>query len=254
MFALQTYQPSDLGVIAFLVLLEGLLSADNALIMALMVKHLRPKERKKALTYGLVGAFIFRGLAILLATQIIAFWWLQAIGAGYLLFIAIKHLVVKDDHKRARETKGGFWQTVLMVELADIAFAVDSVIAAVAMVKGANKIWIVYAGAVIGIILLRFAASMFSRLIESYPSLEKLAYVIVLWVGIKLSFMAGHNGTANYAKIYGKPFAFEVPEMQPVIFWVVMAILVGVGTWLSVRAGRGANPEAGKIRPDGEEA
>ena len=81
-----------LWVILVLVFLEGLLAADNAVVMAVMVKHLPPEQRKKALFYGLLGAFVFRFLALFLISVIANFWFIQALGAAYLIFMSIRNL------------------------------------------------------------------------------------------------------------------------------------------------------------------
>ncbi|MCE2937671.1 MAG: hypothetical protein LW819_00005, partial [Fimbriimonadaceae bacterium] len=143
MFVPQTFSVGDLGAIGFLILLEGLLSADNALVLAIMVKHLPDKLQKKALLYGLGGAFVFRFLAIIFATFILNLWWLQLVGAAYLLWLPIKHFLNKAGEHSANPIKQrGFWQTVIAVELTDIAFAVDSVLAAVGTVSAKDKVWV----------------------------------------------------------------------------------------------------------------
>ncbi|MCW5935710.1 MAG: hypothetical protein KIT11_00180 [Fimbriimonadaceae bacterium] len=233
----QTFSAADLPVIGFLVLLEGLLSADNALVLAIMVRHLPRVEQKKALLYGLGGAFVFRALAILLASYIIQLWWLQLIGAGYLLYITIKHFRqrhVGDDAVGSAVQKG-FWATVVAVELTDIAFAVDSVVAAVAIVKGPEKLWVVYTGAIFGVVLLRFAAGFFIGLLDKFPSLEHLAYALVGWVGVKLSLMAGHNAIVAYNRSAPERLGFAIPEMPHLVFWGVMGLMIAVGIIHAVR-------------------
>lgn len=247
-FPAQIFEYGDIAVIAMLILLEGLLSADNALVLALMVKHLPKEQQAKALTYGLGGAFVFRAIAIGLATFIMKLWWLQAIGAGYLIWMMVKHFWSNKDHHEEKEVghkadKAGFWKTVMLVELADIAFAVDSVLAGVALAKAStkqvfeSKLWVVYAGAVIGIILLRYAAKFFLKLLDKYPTLEHLAYALVGWAGIKLLVMAGHHFTAET-----KP-GFMIPEMEPAVFWSVLLLILIGGIW---HAARHPNPN-----PDG---
>lgn len=247
-FAPQIFEYGDIAVIGMLILLEGLLSADNALVLAIMVRHLPAEQRGKALTYGLGGAFVFRAIAIGLATLIMKLWWLQAIGAGYLIWMTVKHFVSNRGHQDEveaghRADKAGFWQTVLMVEVADIAFAVDSVLAGVALAKAStkhafeSKLWVVYSGAVIGIVLLRFAAKAFLKLLDRFPALEHLAYALVGWAGVKLLVMSGHHFTVD-----AKP-GFTIPEMEPAVFWAVLALILAVG---SVYAIRHANP-----KPDG---
>jgi predicted tellurium resistance membrane protein TerC len=78
-------QPSDLVTIALLIALEGLLSADNALVIAVMVLGLPKRDHKGALHYGLVGAFAFRIAATLLAVYLIALGWVKLLGGLYLL-------------------------------------------------------------------------------------------------------------------------------------------------------------------------
>lgn len=238
----QSFETSDLGVVFFLVLLEGLLSADNALVLAIMVKHLPAAQQKKALVYGLAGAFVFRFVAILLASTIISLWWLQLIGAGYLVFVCAKHfLTLGKESKKSLKAGAGFWQTVVAVELTDIAFAVDSVIAAVALVKGTDKLWVVYLGAVLGVVLLRFAAGFFINLLEKYPSLDHMAYTLVGWVGVKLLFMAGHHATHLYNETHF-PRITEIPEMDIKVFWGVMGLLVLAGSFYAWKKGSGRTP------------
>src|SRR5690625_7674 len=181
-------------VLIVLVGLEGLLAADNALVLAIMVKHLPEKERKKALFYGLAGAFVFRFGSLFVISLLVDIWQIQAIGAIYLLFIAGKNLYSKfkngnSEIEAVPEGKGsGFWMTVLKVEIADLAFAVDSILAAVALavtltptgwfnigsLDGAQFL-VVFAGGMIGIIIMRFAADVFVDLLNKRPALEVAA-------------------------------------------------------------------------------
>jgi len=233
----QSFEASDLGKVALLVVLEALLSADNALILAIIVRHLPKDLQRKALFYGLAGAFVLRFGAILLAASILNFWWLQLIGALYLVYLPVKHFV---SHNKGAEVKGaagaGFWMTVIYADLADLAFAIDSVLVAVAVVNSPQKIWVVYAGAFIGIVLLRFAAGWCLRLLEKYPVLDHVAYALVGWAGIKLLFVAGHTFVSWYDRGHPKePLTWSVPEMHPAIFWAGMALIVIVGVAIAVK-------------------
>lgn len=200
-------------VLLLLVAIEGLLAADNALVLAIMVKHLPEEERKKALFYGLAGAFVFRFASLFIISFLVDVWQVQAIGALYLLFIAINHIVrklyfkkVKGGNEAKEEKKTGFWATVFKVELADIAFAVDSILAAVALAMtlpntslpeiggiDGGKFLVVFAGGLIGLVIMRFAANFFVKLLQSRPGLEIAAFAIVGWVGVKLAVLTlGH--------------------------------------------------------------
>ncbi len=175
-----------LSVILILVALEVILSADNALILGVMVQKLPPSLRKKALFYGILGAYVFRGLALLFAALVIKLWWVQVLGAAYLLYIALKHFLKPEEAHApppVEVSAAHFWKTVAQVELMDLAFAVDSVLVAVAL---SDKLWVIYTGVFLGILALRMLASLVVNLLDRYPRFKHLAYVVVGLAGVKL--------------------------------------------------------------------
>lgn len=233
----QTFHWADFTVIAALVLLEGLLSGDNALVLAIIARRLPPEQRQKALLYGVVGAFALRFAAIALASFILKLWWIQAAGAIYLLYITGSHFASQANEKEVNSKAQGFWQTVLAIEMIDIAFAIDSVLAGVAFVAGKHdKIWLVWAGAAIGIVLLRIASGFFVSLLERFPVLDHLAYVLVGWVGVKLAMLAAHSAHTVHAS------TLAVPEMPEAVFWTGMAVVTVVGLWIVLTPGVGRSP------------
>src|SRR5580658_2743456 len=133
----QTFAPADLATIGVLVVLEGLLSIDNALVLGIMAERVEPSRRLRALSYGLVGAFVFRVVMICLATYLLKWSILKLAGALYLLWIAGRHLLTRWQPGNAGSTESApmpFWSAVAAIELTDIAFAADSILAAVALV------------------------------------------------------------------------------------------------------------------------
>ena len=251
----QTFQSRDLLTIVVLSVLEGLLSADNALVLAIMVRHLPDAQaQKRALTLGLAMSFAFRIVAILLASWLISLWWLQAVGALYLLFLPFKHFRQSASGKTDARTGGTFNQTVVALGLADVAFAIDSVLAAVAMVGSGDKTWIVILGALMGVALLRFAATLFIKLLEKYPLLDHLAYVLIGWVGVKLVLMATHNFGVWWDKFRpSDPMPFHVAEMSQLVFWSVMAVLIFGGTFLAVSKAKSDEADAATEVPAKED-
>jgi YkoY family integral membrane protein len=182
---------SDFITIGLLVLLEGLLSADNALVLAILVLGLPRRQQRKALRYGILGAFGFRILATLLAVHLIAVSWVKLVGAGYLLYLSWKHFFGEAGVEERRGVKparpamglSAFWATVVKVELTDIVFAVDSILVAVAM---SNKTWVIITGGILGIIAMRLVIGQLLTLVRRYPALVDAAFIIIAWVGIKL--------------------------------------------------------------------
>lgn len=189
--------------------LEGLLSADNALVLAVFAKHLPEEQKKRAINYGIILAFIFRFAALFAISFIANVWQIQAIGAAYLLYLGLKHVIKglfgkNNIHKvEEKEVAGkGFGPTVGKIALADLAFAIDSILAAVALALGlpdsplddfggmdGGQFIIVVLGGIAGLVLIKLAATWFVQLLEKRPALETTAYAIVAWVGVKLSII-----------------------------------------------------------------
>jgi YkoY family integral membrane protein len=229
----QTFQPRDLLVVAILIVLEVLLSVDNALVLGLLAAKLPPALQRKALTYGLIGAFIFRLIAIAGAVKLLEWRFIKLLGGGYLVYVAVRHLLV--DRPKARHSgeivAESFWRTVGAIELTDLAFAVDSILAAIALVGPAPagsggvhpKFWVVILGGMVGVILVRVAAVLFIRLLKAFPRFAVSAYLLVLIIGLKLLADWWFNATENRVD-------FQSPG-SPAFwgFWGVMAVCLGVG-------------------------
>ena len=86
---------ASLAIIGNLIIIESLLSVDNAAVLATMVMDLPQKERDKALKYGIWGAYIFRGLAMIFAAFLLGFWWLKPLGGMYLLWLVVNQFKSK---------------------------------------------------------------------------------------------------------------------------------------------------------------
>jgi YkoY family integral membrane protein len=236
----------NISVIFTLILLEGVLSADNALVLAVLVKHLPRRLQRKALLYGLGGAFLFRGLAILLARWILEIWWLQGVGALYLAYLAVAHFIRKQGPQSPEGSKAvsEFWRTVVAVELTDIAFAIDSILVAVALT---NRLWVIYTGAAIGIIAMRLVANAFVRLLYHFPQIENVAYGLVGWISVKLFFATWE---AFSVAVLGRPHDRSI--LPSWVFWAVMAAIAVLGGWYSFRHPQTAASQAGKSPPSEE--
>lgn len=235
-------------VLLVLVGLEGILAADNAVVMAVMVKHLPENQQKKALFYGLFGAFIFRFATLFMISLLADVWQVQALGALYLLFISANHLMKSqagknEGKKQAVGSRSSFWVTVLKVELADIAFAIDSMLAAVALAVtltpsgwfriggiDGGQFTVMFLGGIIGLVIMRFAANWFVKLLKERPSLETAAFLIVGWVGVKLAVF-----TLAHPEIGVLDSHFPESIIWKLVFWVVLISIAVAGYVFSSR-------------------
>ena len=192
------FEAADLITIGLLIVLEGVLSADNALVLAILVLGLPREQQQIALRYGILGAFFFRFVAVLLAAHLMQMIWVRLLGGGYLLYLAYTHFFRHERDGERREISAArpafglsaFWATGVRVELIDIAFAVDSILVAVAL---SPKLWVVVTGGVLGIITMRIVAGQLIAFIRRYPAVVDGAFAIIAWVGLKLLIEYAHG-------------------------------------------------------------
>jgi len=192
-------------VIVSLIVIESLLSVDNALAVAALASHLPGHQRKLAMRLGIAGAYVFRGIAMATAAWIVHNEWIRVIGAVYLIYLMCAHLTAgegeKEGHEGGGSSGGGLFSTILKIELLDLSLSLDNVIAAVAM---SRKLWVVCTGVFIGILALRFLAGYCLKLLERYPILSKTAFILVGWVGVVLTYeLAVQHEIPAYVKFVG---------------------------------------------------
>ncbi|HEV8606441.1 MAG TPA: hypothetical protein VGQ99_13795 [Tepidisphaeraceae bacterium] len=251
----------DLVIVGLLVVLEGVLSIDNALVLGLLAKRLPKRLQGRALTYGLVGALVFRTAAIATASWLLSWTFAKLLGGAYLIYVAVSHFIfdskedndakieIDDEGKAAVVSTGGapsppdasttpsgkpisghtwfFWRTVIVIELTDIAFAIDSILAAIALVGPQrahdtgrhDKLWVVVVGGFIGVIVMRFAAVLFIKLLERFPRFELSAYLLVLVIGGKLLADWGLNTKEH-------PHRVDFHDYKHPAFWIFWALMV----------------------------
>ncbi len=291
----QTVEWFDIATVLLLIVLEGVLSIDNALVLGLLAKRLPAHQRKRALTYGLVGAFVFRAVAIVMASYLLQWKILKLIGGGYLAFVALKYFLYEmwseEEEHIALDSRGEpilvddttgeeidsreyseeleartvvpvdaiapisdegqasstsvslgkaatkyarFWPTVVVIELTDLAFAVDSILAALALISTEQradarwnpKLWVVFLGGILGVVLMRVAAVIFIRMLEKFPRFEVSAYLLVLVISAKLVVDWYFNSGATP----DPRFDFHaVGSPAFLVFWTCMALSFMVG-------------------------
>lgn len=194
---------AGLLIILNLIVIESLLSVDNAAVLATMVIDLPKEQRSRALKYGILGAYIFRGICLLVASWLVKVWFLKPLGGLYLLYLTFTYFRGKAKEAGKEESgeeesvdkskswiyrvtvgaMGPFWATVALVEVMDLAFSIDNVFAAVAFT---DHLFLIYTGVFIGILAMRFVAQAFVKLMEKFTFLETVAFVVIGLLGIKL--------------------------------------------------------------------
>jgi YkoY family integral membrane protein len=198
---------SDIPRVFMLAFLELALSADNAVVLGVVISTLPHHLRRKALYIGLFSACFLRAGALALVSYLLQHTWFELLGGLYLLYLCCRYFIKKGKSIHMEKTTS-FWKTVFLIEVLDLIFALDSILAGVAFIDATlSKLWIVYLGGIMGLVGIRYAADLFSNLLERYPKLESSAYLMVGWVGIKLALNAA-----------------SLP-LPPLVFWLVTLFL-----------------------------
>lgn len=223
----QTFSYLDIPLIVVLFFLELLLSSDNAAVLSFVVRDLPEAKRKSALFVGLFTSFALRAIGILLAAYLIKILWIQILGGLYLVFLGIQHITrYRIAKKNIRTEDTSFWATVFKIEITDLLFAIDSILGAFALVAIyyptdmiSEKLWVIYVGGILGVILIRFATTWITKLLDTYPNLEKIVYFLIAWMGLKL-VVEGFLGYFDWGNIR---------EIFDFIFWIGSVLIIIIG-------------------------
>ena len=182
----------DWLIILSLILIECLLSVDNAIVLATQARVLPTlREQEKALLYGLIGSYIFRFLIIGVGVYLIHIWEIKVIGALYLMYLVYKFFSSKlkkkgkDDKTKVKASgkQSRFWAVIMQIIIMDIVFSVDSVLASLAI--STNPV-IVLIGGLVGILAMRGIAVIIMNLMRKVPELEPMAYILIALIAVKL--------------------------------------------------------------------
>ena len=201
-------------ILLILIVLEAVLSADNAIALAAIAKSVQdPKLQRQALDIGLVAAYILRIILIVAATLVVKYWQFELLGALYLLWLVFNYFFSGEDEEEELEHRSlGFksiWQVIPTIAITDLAFSLDSVTSAIAITEDT---WLIVAGGTIGIVILRFLAGLFIRWLQEYTHLEDAGFITVGFVGLRLLLKVWLPDT-------------YIPE------WVTIAVVAIFFTW-----------------------
>ena len=181
-----------LTLLPILIILEILLSADNAIALASLSKFLKNSEdRTKALNIGITISLILRIFLILLSAFLLKYLFVRIFAGLYLIYLFFSNVILKsknysdEDNTQdfSNDNKINFFKVVALLSITDLAFSIDSITTAVAI---SDQYILVVTGAIIGVIALRFTSEIFLRLIEYFTRLEMAGYIAILIIGSKL--------------------------------------------------------------------
>lgn len=203
------------SIIISLILLECLLSVDNAVVLAAQTQSLpTQKQQTEALLYGLWGSYILRFIMIGLGTFMIHIWEVKLIGSLYLMYLVFSFFYKRNKQKTKQveqkpKKTGKFWPVVTQMVFMDAIFSVDSILAALAV--STNPI-IVLIGGLVGILVMRGIAEIIIKIMRKIPELEPMAYCLIAIIAVKLFL------TIPQIDI----------EIPPTAFVIILVLAVGI--------------------------
>lgn len=209
-----------LGKIISIILLDIVLSGDNAVVIALACRKLNPAQRKKAIAFGTIGAVVLRIVLTVVAVWILDIPFVKFVGGLLLLYIAWDLLKSGDEDPDIKGNSGLF-AAVRTIIIADFVMSLDNVLAVAGVADG--HIGLAALGLVISIPIIILGSQVIMKLMEKLP--------ILVWIGALL--IAYTAGKMLVEDKYGHRYlvATTIPQMEWIVPIVVMVLLIAVGLW-----------------------
>jgi len=207
-----------------IIMINIVLSGDNAVVIALASRSLPPQQQKKAIIFGSVGAIVLRIVLTFFAIYLLSLPYLKLIGAALLLWIGVG-LLTGDDEEANLEGHSNLIAAIKTIIVADLVMSLDNVIGVAAAAKG--NIVLLVIGLVISIPLIIYGSTLILKLMTRFPSIITIGAGLLGWVAGKMAvsdpalagWMAGHHEVHTFAPAAGA------------------VLVVAVGKWLQSRSG-----------------
>lgn len=222
---LEMFSTSQFWVDVFkIIMIDLLLSGDNAVVIALACRNLPQAQRKKGIMYGVGGAIGLRIVLTFFAVSLLSLPYLKLVGALLLLWIGIKLLQPEDEHSEGNiKAETHLWGAVKTIIIADFVMSLDNVLGVAAAAHG--NAWLLVFGLLVSIPMIAWSSQLVLKLIDRFP-------FIIYAGGALLGYVAGEM-------LAGEALFKPLLEAQHALHWLVpvaCAVLVlAVGKWLAMR-------------------
>ena len=163
-----------------IILVNIVLSGDNAVVIALAARSLPPQQQKQAVFWGAGAAVVMRIVLTVIAVEMLRWPWLKLVGAALLLWIAVKLLLPEDGDEGDVESSDNLWAAIKTILIADLVMSLDNVIAVAAAAKGSVTLLVL--GLAISIPLVIFGATMLMKVMDRFPIIITIGAGLLGWV------------------------------------------------------------------------
>ena len=208
-----------------IIVIDVLLSGDNAVVIALACRNLPSEQRKLGVVYGVIGAIGLRVILTFFALELLGLPYLRLVGSLMLLWIGIKLILPEEEHS-AENVKANthLWGAVKTIIIADFIMSLDNVLGVAAAAKG-NAALLVF-GLLVSIPLIAMSSQLVLKLIDRFP-------FIIYAGGALLGYVAGEM-------LVSDAYVAPMLESAPVLHWLVPAscavFVIVTGFWLAARS------------------
>lgn len=223
-FGLDLYSPLFWSAFGSIVLANIVLSGDNAVVIAMAARTLKPEQRGKAIFWGSAAAIVMRIILTIVAIQLLSLPYLKMVGAILLVYIGVDLLRAEDDGDGEGKEINGMMAAIRTILIADLVMSLDNVLAVAAAAKGNLPLLVL--GLLISIPLIIFGATLLTKVMERFP--------IIITIGAALlGFLAGEMLLTDPAVTT----RFGAMSEQTVTFGGVLGavLVVALGTYLTKR-------------------
>ena len=216
-----------------IMLVNIVLSGDNAVVIALAARSLPEAQRKQAVVWGSVAAIAMRVILTIVALEMLKLPYLKLIGSGLLFWIALKLLMPGESQGNGVKNQNTLSGAIRTILIADLVMSLDNVLAVAAAAKGDNLLLMLGLG--ISIPLVIFGSTVILRLMDRFPIIITLGAAI-------LGYVAGDMLVTEPAMAKIPNFA-EGGWLHSILPLASAAIVIGLGKWLAARKPGGGQPE-----------
>jgi YjbE family integral membrane protein len=207
-----------------IIVINILLSGDNAVVIALACRNLPPKQRTLGIFWGVIGAVVLRIILTFFAVSLLKLPYLQLVGAALLVWIGIGLIAEDDDGEHDIHAHDRLYSAVKTVIVADLVMSLDNVIGVAGAAKG--SLLLLVFGLVVSIPLVVVGSQLIMKLIERFP-------LLVIAGGGLLGYLAGEIAIDDTAV---KPWIdANLPQLHYFAPIAGIALVVGVGWWRARR-------------------
>ena len=169
--------------LAQIIMINIVLSGDNAVVIALASRSLPPRQQKQAILFGSFGAIILRIILTFFAVYLLGLPWLKIIGAALLFWIGIKMLLPEEEETNL-DGHEHLWAAIKTIIVADLVMSLDNVLGVAAAAKGSLPLLVL--GLAISIPLIIYGSTLILKLMSRFPVIITLGGAVLGWVAAEM--------------------------------------------------------------------